>query len=51
MCVKLPPRDLNHDPYPPHPTNTYTYKVTTIQKVRISIYKSQLKLREKVKEI
>ena len=24
MCVKLPPEDLNPDPYPPHPTSTYT---------------------------
>ena len=29
MCVKLLPRDLNPDPYPPHSTNTYTCKVTT----------------------
>ena len=28
VCVKLPPRDLNLSPYPPHPTSTYTYKVT-----------------------
>ena len=28
MCVKLPPRDLNPDPYPPHPTSTYTCGVT-----------------------
>ena len=29
MCVKLPPRNLNPDPYPPHPISIYTYKVTT----------------------
>ena len=28
MCVKLPPGDLNPDPYPPHPINTYTCEVT-----------------------
>ena len=33
MCVKLPSRDLNPDPYPPHPTNIYTYKVITAPKV------------------
>ena len=27
MCVKLPPRDLNLGPCPPHSTNTYTYGV------------------------
>ena len=34
MCVKLPPGDLNSDFYPPHHTNTYTCKMTTIQKMR-----------------
>ena len=24
MCVKFPHKNLNHDPCPPHPTNTYT---------------------------
>ena len=24
MCVKFPPRDLNPDSCPPHPTITYT---------------------------
>ena len=28
MCVKLPPRDLNLNPYSPHPTSTYTCGVT-----------------------
>ena len=28
MYVKLPPRDLNLDPYSPHPTSTYTCGVT-----------------------
>ena len=28
MCVKLHPKDLNPDPYPQHPTSTYTYGVT-----------------------
>ena len=34
MCVKLSPRYLNPDPYPPHSTSIYTYKVTTVPKVR-----------------
>ena len=34
MCVKLPSRDLNPDPYPPHPTSIYTYGVTTAPRVR-----------------
>ena len=29
MCVKLPPGDLNPNPYPSHPTSTYTYGVIT----------------------
>ena len=33
MCVKLPPEDLNFDPCPPHPTNTYTCGVTTVLRV------------------
>ena len=28
MCVKLPPGDLNPDPYPPHPTSAYIYGAT-----------------------
>ena len=30
MCVKPSPGDLNPDSYPPHPTSTYTYEVTTV---------------------
>ena len=33
MCVKLPPRDLNPDPYPPHLTSVYTCEVTTTPRV------------------
>ena len=29
MYVKLPPEDLNPNPYPLHPTSTYTCRVTT----------------------
>ena len=29
MCVKLPLRDLNPGPYPPHSTSIYTCRVTT----------------------
>ena len=28
MCIKLPLGDLNPDPYPLHPTSTYTCGVT-----------------------
>ena len=28
MCIKLFSKNLNPDPYPPHPINTYTYEVT-----------------------
>ena len=28
MSVKLPPEYLNHNPYPQHPINIYTCKVT-----------------------
>ena len=28
MCVKLSFGDLNPDPCPPHPTNTYTCEIT-----------------------
>ena len=34
MCVKLPPRDLNPDPYPPHLTSVYTCEVTTTPRVQ-----------------
>ena len=34
MCMKLSPGDLNSDPYPPHPTSTYTCGVTTAPRVR-----------------
>ena len=33
MCVKLPPEDLNLDPYPPYPTSTYTCGVTIAPRV------------------
>ena len=33
MCVMLSPRDLNPDPYPPHPTSTYTCGVTVAPRV------------------
>ena len=33
MCVKLPPRNLNPNPYPQYPTNTYSYGVTIALKV------------------
>ena len=33
MCVKLPPRDLNPGPCPPHPTSIYTYRMTTTPRV------------------
>ena len=37
MCVcarvKLSFKDLNPDPYPPHPTSTYTCRVTIVPKV------------------
>ena len=32
MCVKLPPRDLNPKPCPPHPTNTYTCIIILVLK-------------------
>ena len=34
MYVKLPPKDLNLGPYPPHPTNIYTCGVTIAPRVR-----------------
>ena len=27
MYVKLPPENLNPSPYPPHPTNIYTFEI------------------------
>ena len=33
MCLKLPPRDLNFGPYPPHSINTYTFGVTIAPRV------------------
>ena len=33
MRVKLPSGDLNPNSCPPHPTNTYTYRVTTAPEV------------------
>ena len=33
MCVKLPLINLNLDPYPPYPTNTYIYGVIIILRV------------------
>ena len=33
MCVKLSLGDLNPGPYPSHPTNIYTCKVTTTPRV------------------
>ena len=31
--MKLPPEDLNPDPYLPHPTSTYIYAVTIAPRV------------------
>ena len=36
MCVKFPSKDLNPDPFLPHPTNIYIYKVTIVPKLRNS---------------
>ena len=33
MCVKLLLRDLNPNPYPLHPTSTYTCRVTIALRV------------------
>ena len=33
MFVKFPPRDLNIDPYSPHPTSTYICGVIIVPKV------------------
>ena len=37
MCVKLPLRDLNPGPYPPHLTSTYTCRVIIAPRVRSSV--------------
>ena len=31
--MNLPPRDLNSDPYPPHPTSTYICGVIIISRM------------------
>ena len=31
--MKLPPKDLNLGPYPPHPISTYTYEVIIAPRV------------------
>ena len=36
MCVKFPSRNLNSDPFLPHPTNIYIYKVTIVPKLHNS---------------
>ena len=33
MCVKFSPENLNFDPYPSHPINTYTCGVTIVPRV------------------
>ena len=33
MCVKLPPKDLNPNSCPSHPTSTYIYKVIIAPRV------------------
>ena len=33
MCVKLSPKNLNPGLYPPHPTSTYTCRVTIAPRV------------------
>ena len=33
ICVKLPPGDLNPNPYPLHPTSTYTYRLIITPRV------------------
>ena len=43
MCVKFSPEDLNFGLCPPHPTNTYTCRVTIALRVHggvIWIYKA-----------
>ena len=34
MYVKLPPGELNFDPYPPHLTSIYTCRVTIAPRMR-----------------
>ena len=33
MCMKFPPRELNPNSYPPHPTSTYTCGLTIVSKM------------------
>lgn len=33
MCMSFPPENLNFDPYPPHPTNTYICRVTIVPRM------------------
>ena len=33
MCVKFSPKNLNPDSYLPHPTNTYTCRVTIAPRI------------------
>ena len=44
MCVKLPPRDLNLGPYPPHPTSMYTCGVTTTPRVCDGEFEGDLRI-------
>ena len=34
VCVKFSHKDLNPDPFSPHPISTYTSRVTTAPRVR-----------------
>ena len=34
VCVKFSHKDLNPDPFSPHPISTYTSRVTTVPRVR-----------------
>ena len=43
MCVKLPFRDLNLGPYPPHSTSTYTCGMTITQSLCSDRYKTYIK--------
>ena len=52
ICVKLPPKDLNPDPYPPHPTSIYICGVTTASRVSsgsINTTSLLLKMKNKIK--
>ena len=53
MCVKLLSGNLNSDPYPLHPTNIYTCRVTTALRVRsgMPIFQKQKTLARKDKLI